>query len=232
MALEITPETLNFALELRKQIRSDLYLHNKSSEAVAFKVKTTAPKKYSVKPNTGIVPPGKSIEVQVHMTAQKEVPVDVQSCKDKFLVQSVATTVSDASGVTSEMFSKTNGKEVFENKLRVVYSTPAPPPTVAEEPESPDGVVGTLDKASKSGESLQTKYERAVSDAAAATAQYNASKSEVARLQREVQDLAVAAQKGIGAKGGSVAVDAKPSGFSLLHLLIVALLCFFIGRYM
>jgi hypothetical protein len=43
--------------------REVLKLRNPSDEEVAFKVKTTAPKLYCVRPNAGVVPAGGSVEV-------------------------------------------------------------------------------------------------------------------------------------------------------------------------
>ena len=41
---------------------------------MAFKVKTTSPKKYCVRPSSGVVEAGGSKEVQVIMQAQREYP--------------------------------------------------------------------------------------------------------------------------------------------------------------
>lgn len=41
-------------VELRKQCASEMVLKNPTGTKLAFKVKTTSPKKYCVKPNTGI----------------------------------------------------------------------------------------------------------------------------------------------------------------------------------
>jgi hypothetical protein len=41
-------------------------------------VKTTAPKKYCVKPNTGFVRPGETQMIQVIMQAQREWPADIR----------------------------------------------------------------------------------------------------------------------------------------------------------
>uniref|UniRef100_A0A803L6M1 MSP domain-containing protein n=1 Tax=Chenopodium quinoa TaxID=63459 RepID=A0A803L6M1_CHEQI len=123
--LNIEPLELKFNLELKKQICSSLYLTNKTDNYVAFKVKTTNPKKYCVRPNTGVVLPRSTCDVVVTMQALKEPPSDMQ-CKDKFLLQSVianhGTTVKD---ITPEMFSKEAGHVVEECKLRVLYVSPA-----------------------------------------------------------------------------------------------------------
>jgi len=68
-----------------------LTLSNPTEEPVAFKarsrgwpgqprltalsqVKTTAPKKYCVRPNTGVAPPGGSVEVAVTMQSMSKAP--------------------------------------------------------------------------------------------------------------------------------------------------------------
>jgi hypothetical protein len=61
-----------------------LALQNPGGERVAFKVKTTSPKKYCVRPSSGIVEPGSSKEVQVIMQAQREYPpslAGVHACR-------------------------------------------------------------------------------------------------------------------------------------------------------
>ncbi|KAJ4776791.1 Vesicle-associated protein 1-1 [Rhynchospora pubera] len=136
--LEIEPLELKFPFELRKQISCSLLLTNKSDDHIAFKVKTTSPKKYCVRPNTGVVLPRSTCDVIITMQAQKEMPADMQ-CKDKFLVQSV---VSDpgiaAKDITQEMFTKESGNKVDEVKLRVLYVAPPQPPSPVPE-ESEEG---------------------------------------------------------------------------------------------
>lgn len=61
--LTIGPLELKFAFELKKQISCSLQLSNKTENHVAFKVKTTNPKKYCVRPNTGIVLPRSTCDV-------------------------------------------------------------------------------------------------------------------------------------------------------------------------
>ncbi|THU69068.1 hypothetical protein C4D60_Mb08t10470 [Musa balbisiana] len=131
--LEIDPLELQFPFELKKQISCSLQLANKSDDYVAFKVKTTSPKKYCVRPNAGVVLPRSTCVVIVTMQAQREAPPDMQ-CKDKFLVQSVivdqGATTKD---IATEMFSKESGNVVDEVKLRVAYVSPPQPPSPVPE---------------------------------------------------------------------------------------------------
>ncbi|XP_059657544.1 vesicle-associated protein 1-1-like [Cornus florida] len=131
--LSIEPLELKFPFELKKQISCSLQLSNKTEKPVAFKVKTTNPKKYCVRPNTGIVLPRSKCDVIVTMQAQKEAPPEMQ-CKDKFLLQSVvASPGTTPKEITPELFNKEAGHVVEECKLRVIYvSPPQPPSPVAE----------------------------------------------------------------------------------------------------
>ncbi|KAK4723948.1 hypothetical protein R3W88_026727 [Solanum pinnatisectum] len=130
--LQIDPVELQFPFELKKQISCLMQLTNKSDNYVAFKVKTTNPKKYCVRPNTGIVMPHSSSDVKVTMQAQKEAPPDMQ-CKDKFLLQSVvASPGAAAKDITPEMFNKESGNYVEDCKLKVVYVPPQLPSPVRE----------------------------------------------------------------------------------------------------
>ncbi|XP_073025009.1 vesicle-associated protein 1-2-like isoform X1 [Primulina eburnea] len=122
--LQIEPHELQFPFELKKQISCSMQLTNNSDLHVAFKVKTTNPRKYCVRPNTGVVEPHSACEVIVTMQAQKEAPPDMQ-CRDKFLLQCVlAGARIAAKDIAPEMFDKESGNQVEECKLKVSYIPP------------------------------------------------------------------------------------------------------------
>ncbi|KAI4372595.1 hypothetical protein MLD38_010807 [Melastoma candidum] len=122
--LEIEPRELRFTFEFKKQSTCSIRLINNSNDHVAFKVKTTAPKKYCVRPNIGIVPPKSTSNFMVTMQAQRTAPPDL-ICKDKFLLQS--TVVPDDAiedDITSSLFSQEDGRHVEETKLKVALMSP------------------------------------------------------------------------------------------------------------
>ncbi|XP_010518728.1 PREDICTED: vesicle-associated protein 3-1-like [Tarenaya hassleriana] len=133
--LDVEPLELKFPFELKKRISCSVRLSNKTDSYVAFKVKTTNPKKYCVRPNMGIVMPESTCDIIVTMQAQKEAPPDMQ-CMDKFLLQSVKA--PKGSTPNSEMFNKKGGNVVEECKLPVVYVLPPPhrPSPVSSYPEA------------------------------------------------------------------------------------------------
>ncbi|XP_078439787.1 vesicle-associated protein 1-2-like [Wolffia australiana] len=136
--LGVDPSELRFPFELKKQISCSLQLSNKTDENVAYKIKTTNPKKYCVRPNAGVIRPRSTCDVIVMMQSQKEAPIDMQ-CKDKFLVQGVvASSATSLKDVTPELFSKEAGNNVEEFKLRVVYVSPPRPPSPVREGSEED----------------------------------------------------------------------------------------------
>lgn len=129
--VDIQPREIKFIFEPRKQSSCITQLINKTDKNVAFKVKTTNPKKYCVRPNTGIISSKSSCEFKIIMQAQQEPPPDMV-CKDKFLVQSkVVPDGTSDKDITSETFSKEDGKYVQENKLRVILASPNNSPVIS-----------------------------------------------------------------------------------------------------
>ncbi|KAI3882300.1 hypothetical protein MKW92_019301 [Papaver armeniacum] len=112
--LSIQPrDELKFPFQLNKQQASScLRLTNKSDELhVAFQVKTTNPKKYSISPNMGTIFPKGTCNVMITMQAPHE---DMLQCKDKFRVQLLDL---------REMCKKQSAKVIVfkEFKLRATY---------------------------------------------------------------------------------------------------------------
>ncbi|WCJ25785.1 Plant VAMP (vesicle-associated membrane protein) family protein [Euphorbia peplus] len=124
--ISVHPDELKFLFELDKQIFCDLKVVNNTEHHVAFKVKTTSPKKYFVRPNTGVIQPWDSCVIRVTLQAQSEYPADMQ-CKDKFLLQStVVPPHADVDELPADTFNKDGGEKVVEEcKLRVTYLSPS-----------------------------------------------------------------------------------------------------------
>ncbi|GFP94964.1 vesicle-associated protein 2-1 [Phtheirospermum japonicum] len=116
---------LHVLVELDKQSYCDLKVTNNTEHHVAFKVKTTSPKKYFVRPNTGVVHPWDSCVIRVTLQAQRDYPRNMQ-CKDKFLLQStvVPLNTSNMDELLQDTFNKEAGNTLEEYKLRVFYITP------------------------------------------------------------------------------------------------------------
>ncbi|GAU29287.1 hypothetical protein TSUD_226580 [Trifolium subterraneum] len=148
--ITISPDELRFHFELEKQTFCDLKVLNNTQSYVAFKVKTTSPKKYFVRPNTGVIHPWDSCIIRVTLQAQREYPPDMQ-CKDKFLLQStIVAPNTDVDDLPADTFNKDSGNLIEDLKLRVSYITTSP------EGSSED------DAARNSGQKLDSSSSQAV----------------------------------------------------------------------
>ena len=86
--LTVAPSQLTFLIELDQESQCPVQLHNPGEYAVAFKVKTTAPKRYCVKPNIGVLRPGERSKVVVFYNKSSDAPLD-GGISDRFLIQCV-----------------------------------------------------------------------------------------------------------------------------------------------
>ncbi|TYJ01940.1 hypothetical protein E1A91_A13G189600v1 [Gossypium mustelinum] len=122
--LEIEPKELDIVFILKKPCSCSVRLTNKTDQHVAFKVKTTSPKKYCVRPNVGIIMPKARCDFTVIMQAQREAPPDL-ICRDKFLIQSTVVPVgTNDEDITSATFVKDSGRYIEEHKLKVAFISP------------------------------------------------------------------------------------------------------------
>ncbi|KAH8104686.1 PapD-like protein [Cristinia sonorae] len=136
MSVAINPSSsLGFSRPLTQHVKRALSISNHNAQPVAFKVKTTAPKLYCVRPNSGRVEPGETVEVQVMLQAMKEEPPMNAKCKDKFLIQSTIITPDKENVPLQEMWSSEGNDEIHSQKIRVVYLPPEGQ-TVQEEDET------------------------------------------------------------------------------------------------
>ncbi|CAA9964326.1 hypothetical protein PTNB73_09499 [Pyrenophora teres f. teres] len=127
MSVELDPPELGFKRPFQHEVSQTLRLRNPHSDPVAFKVKTTAPKQYCVRPNSGRIEPGKHVEVQILLQAMKEDPPPDAKCRDKFLVQSVLVTADKEFTNVGSLWShieQTAKSSIQEKKIRVLFLAP------------------------------------------------------------------------------------------------------------
>ncbi|XP_076891482.1 vesicle-associated protein 1-3-like [Bidens hawaiensis] len=223
--LDLHPSELKFPFELKKQSTCSFQLTNKTDQYIAFKVKTTNPKKYCVRPNNGIVLPRSVCIVTVTMQAQKEAPLDMQ-CKDKFLLQAVVApngaTVKD---ITADMFNKEDNKVVEEFKLRVVYipaNPPSPVPEESEEGSSPRAEHGNHNSSGPdvATRSVETK-EKLSKELLALISKLTDEKVAAVKVNQKLQQELELLRKEV-VKTGS-------GGYSILFLVLIGIISFVVG---
>lgn len=115
---------------------------------MAFKVKTTAPKLYCVRPNSGRVEPGRSVEVSVILQSMKEDPPLGAKCKDKFLIQTTLITPERESIPIGDLWTATEADDatkIHQQKLRVAYLPPEGEPIPEDALEQPSMITSEGD---------------------------------------------------------------------------------------
>ncbi|XP_061451304.1 vesicle-associated membrane protein-associated protein A isoform X1 [Rhineura floridana] len=114
------PIDLKFKGPFTDVVTTNLKLRNPSDRKVCFKVKTTAPRRYCVRPNSGIIDPGSSVTVSVMLQ-----PFDYdpnEKSKHKFMVQTIFAppNITDMEAVWKDAKSE----ELMDSKLRCVFEMP------------------------------------------------------------------------------------------------------------
>uniref|UniRef100_A0A8B9HGN1 Vesicle-associated membrane protein-associated protein A n=1 Tax=Astyanax mexicanus TaxID=7994 RepID=A0A8B9HGN1_ASTMX len=102
-------------------VTANLKLTNPSDKKVCFKVKTTAPRRYCVRPNSGAIDPGASIIISVMLQ-----PFDYdpnEKSKHKFMVQTIFAPAAVAD--TESMWKDAKPDELMDSKLRCVFELPS-----------------------------------------------------------------------------------------------------------
>ncbi|CAJ0955290.1 unnamed protein product [Ranitomeya imitator] len=102
-------------------VTTNLKLMNPTEKNICFKVKTTAPRRYCVRPNSGVIDAGSSINVSVMLQ-----PFDYdpnEKSKHKFMVQSIYAPpdTSDMEAVWKEA----KPDELMDSKLRCLFELPS-----------------------------------------------------------------------------------------------------------
>jgi hypothetical protein len=150
MSVDIEPLELSFQRPFNVEVSQTLTIKNPNTTPVAFKVKTTAPKQYCVRPNAGRIEPGQDFDVTVLLQAMKAEPAPDAKCRDKFLVQSASITGDKEFTSIASVLDTSDKSTIQERKIRVNWLPAASDgangsPPVAVTPSKPSAVNGAND---------------------------------------------------------------------------------------
>lgn len=120
LALE-PPYELRFRGPFTDVVTSELKLGNPSEKRVCFKVKTTAPKRYCVRPNSGLIEPGQDVTVAVMLQPFDYDPNERN--KHKFMVQ---TMFAPDGPIESQeaLWKEAKADQLMDSKLKCVFELP------------------------------------------------------------------------------------------------------------
>ncbi|RZC42246.1 Motile Sperm domain containing protein [Asbolus verrucosus] len=118
-------------------------LTNPSDKKVLFKIKTTAPKKYCVRPNSGVLEPNTSIEIAISLQPFLFDPAEKN--KHKFMVQTLFAPDGDVN--LEQLWKEIGPEQLMDSKLKCVFEMPVETGNeTQEEPTkaSPKAVVASV----------------------------------------------------------------------------------------
>ncbi|XP_008302662.1 vesicle-associated membrane protein-associated protein A-like, partial [Stegastes partitus] len=115
------PSDLRFKGPFTDVVTTNLKLKNPSDRRVCFKVKTTAPRRYCVRPNSGVIDAGAAVNISVMLQ-----PFDYdpnEKSKHKFMVQTIFAppNVSDM----DSLWKDAKPDDLMDSKLRCVFELPS-----------------------------------------------------------------------------------------------------------
>ena len=117
------PIELKFIGPFKNVVSSELKLTNPSDKRILFKVKTTAPKRYCVRPNSGIIEPNGQVVVLVMLQPFDYDPNEKNN--HKFMVQSMAYSPGVPAETTQDQLWKdATPSQLMDSKLKCVFEMP------------------------------------------------------------------------------------------------------------
>eukprot|EP00013_Stygamoeba_regulata_P022431 CAMPEP_0177653022 /NCGR_PEP_ID=MMETSP0447-20121125/13486_1 /TAXON_ID=0 /ORGANISM="Stygamoeba regulata, Strain BSH-02190019" /LENGTH=198 /DNA_ID=CAMNT_0019156395 /DNA_START=112 /DNA_END=708 /DNA_ORIENTATION=- len=125
MAAIITPSSLSFSIDEKQPTITNVFtISNTLDECITYKVKTTRPKRYIVRPNVGIIT-GKGIaEIQVVLNPKKDPPHAEE--QDRFQVLCLPVKPEEADDPKTLWKSKEKTEGVTKKTLSVTFKMPSP----------------------------------------------------------------------------------------------------------
>lgn len=113
-------QELKFRGPFTQPVTSHMSLKNPTDKKIAFKIKTTAPKKYCVRPNCGVVDPKSSVEIAICL--QPFVFDPNEKNKHKFMVQSMVVPEGEIN--IDQLWKDVSPDQLMDAKLRCTFETP------------------------------------------------------------------------------------------------------------
>lgn len=213
------PNELVFKGPFDDMVASQLKLTNPSDKDVCFKVKTTAPKQYCVRPNSGIIHPGETSVVTIMLQPfDSSSSTDAERAKHKFMVQSTYVPPGDLA--LENIWKVTSPSDFMDSKIRVVFEQPA---------VGDDHVEASYKLQSQnygttplSGPAVQSE------ELSRAIAERKSAEERVASLEKDNRDLKAHLEL-LENKNFNVAAQPTESGIAFIQVALIALAAVLVG---
>uniref|UniRef100_A0A0K8TP53 Putative vesicle-associated membrane protein-associated protein n=1 Tax=Tabanus bromius TaxID=304241 RepID=A0A0K8TP53_TABBR len=162
------PNELKFRGPFTRPVTTVMTLTNPTNETILFKIKTTAPRKYCVRPNFGSLEPNSSINVTICLQVAIFDPNEKN--KHKFMVQSLV--VPDNATDIDKIWREVQPDQLMDSKLRCVFELPVDnnaPKAVSGDSNGPSEVTAKDTSVKAGGDEKQfdvthSDYEKAIAE--------------------------------------------------------------------
>jgi len=212
------PVEISFKGPFTDVVTSQIKLSNPSEKPICFKVKTTAPKQYCVRPNSGLIPPHGTISVSVMLQ-----PFDnnlEETNKHKFMVQT--TFVPEGEQSLDNIWKNVPANEIMDSKLRVKFDTPEL--NIIEKSVQKSA----LAQAKTGTSSTDAEIRRSVDDSKRLNSQLQQIEQENSQLRDRVKQLE-SRQHSAAPSLGDGSMARLTSSFTLLHVGLAVILALIVG---
>jgi len=119
--LQIEPQhELTFVGPFTTAVSAVMSLKNPTDQKVCFKIKTTAPKRYCVKPNSGVIDPKQKVQVAVSLQPFDYDPLEKN--RHKFMVQAMFAPEGEIN--SDSLWKETDSSQLMDSKLKCVFVMP------------------------------------------------------------------------------------------------------------
>jgi len=193
--LNIEPQNeLRFRGPFSSPVTSYMKLINPSDKKVLFKIKTTAPKKYCVRPNSGVLDPSNSIEIAISLQPFQFDPAEKN--KHKFMVQTLFAPDGDVN--IEQLWKEIGPDQLMDSKLKCVFEMPVEQNESNQEGEpankaSPKAVVAPIPN-----NAIDPELQKAAEEVQQLREEESSLRQENLRLKEEILQLKMQA----GTRGG------------------------------
>jgi hypothetical protein len=135
--IKILPQT---TIRVRKNTKTaTLTIQNNSMESVAFKIKTTKPRDYVVRPNMGMIIPMQQTEIEVTLS-----DTAVPDATHKFLVEVYVFDWRRSIGEFKQYLRNNNPVPAYTSRIGIACEEKAAESTTVESEQRPSKTLGVL----------------------------------------------------------------------------------------
>jgi len=172
-------------------VTATLKLANPTDRKICFKVKTTAPKRYCVRPNSGVVEPKAAVEVAVMLQPFEYDPAEKN--KHKFMVQTMYA--PDGPYDADTLWKDAKSEALMDSKLKCVFELPAaeqlPAPLMKDDvaPSESGSFRGSMYFDMNAQNKLEAELQKALEDKKRIMSESSAKDAEITQLKDDVQRL-------------------------------------------